>query len=332
MRHYDNISTQSKSALLKKSKSNSVTGSPVSVTPDQLGIPITKKVFSWKFANTAADAYIDQYGLPFIFVVNGQQILLPPPVTTGGTPVPRLPDGLTVVYAASFMGVAIPSDFCKPVSNNGALSIAPGECPSAVAQYKGVALSSRASGSPTNALMLNNGVDNGVNKGETLLYVLMSVMENLIYSYSSYPWGNGFNDLSDYIMTKRNYPNFLIPPNKKTFVGSIISDVAPIYVNTIEPIVDTAANIVAPGSGTAAAAAQKALLNPALTKQAAGAKTIVDPTLTTVAIPSSLTPTDAAGNPIAQPVAALSTISPVLLIVGGLLVLVAVYYLAKKSS
>lgn len=321
-----NISGQSRSALHKVRKFNSVTGS-VSITPDQLGVPITKKVFSWKFNNTAANAYIDQYGLPFIFVIDGNQILLPPPVTTGGTAVPRLPDGLTVEYATSFMGVSIPSDFKKPVCNNGILTIQPQQIPSAAGMYP--SLTSRANGNPTEALLINNGVDNGVNLGETLLYIIMSVMENLIYSYSSYPWGNQFNDLASTIMTVPNYPNYLQPPNKKTFLGNVISDVAPIYINVIEPVVDAAANLVAPGSGTAVGAAQKAFLNPAISKTSKAAPTIVDPTKLTSVIPAGTPLTDANGNPIGQPVADAS-ISPVLLIGGAVAILVAVYLLASK--
>lgn len=321
-----NISGQSKSTLHKVRKFNSVTGS-VSITPDQLGVPITKKVFSWKFNNAAANAYIDQYGLPFIFVVNGNQILLPPPVTTGGTAVPILPDGLTVIYATSFMGVPIPADFKKPVSSNGILTIQPQQIPSATGMYP--SLTSRANGNPTEALLINNGVDNGVNLGETLLYIIMSVMENLIYSYSSYPWGNQFDDLASTIMTVPNYPNYLQPPNKKTFLGNVIKDVAPIYVNVVEPIVDAAANIVAPGSGTAISAAQKSLLNPALSKTSASAPTIIDPTKLTSVIPAGTAVTDANGNVIAQPVAD-TAISPILLIGGGVLILIAVYLLASK--
>lgn len=328
MKQYGNLQGE-QSKLAKSKKVNHAVGSSVSVTPDQLGVNITKSVFGWKYpasgvkapnggdmgTNTAASAYIDQYGLPFIFVVNGNQILLPPVVQHGASPVPPLPDGLSVVYASSFMGVPIPADFVKPISFNGKLRFSEIEMPSAQNMYS--SMTSRAAGSWTNALMINNGVDNGVNKGETLIRILMSVMECLIYSYSSYPWGNGYNDLSDACMTKRNIDDMLIYPYQKgTFLGNIIQQVAPIYTSVIAP----ALNVVAPGVGTATGAAVSAE-NKAASSQAQPQS--VSPTLGTYLAPagtSDLSPTVASVS---------GGISPIILIAIGALVL---FFIFKKSQ
>lgn len=241
---------------------NSVDGGSGTVaTPDQLGINITKSVFGWQSpnrgaptsnkapagGNTAANQWIDTYGMPFIFVVNGMQILLPDVVQAGGTPVPYFPDGLTVIYASNFMGVPIPADFFKPIAANGKLRLDKKEMASATGLYP--SLGKCAGGSPSSALLRSNCVDTGLNQGNTLLYLLMSVMECLIYSYSSNPWGNGYNDLSDAVMTKRDLDDWLLYPYRKgTFLGNVVKAIAPVYTSVIAPIAGAVVGTVIPGS------------------------------------------------------------------------------------
>lgn len=269
MKYSSNIENSSRSSLSKSHMYNSVTGGSGTVaTPDQLGINITKSVFGWQSpgrgaatsnkapsgGNTAANQWIDTYGMPFIFVVNGNQILLPPVVQAGGTPVPYLPDGLSVIYASNFMGVPIPSDFFKPIAANGKLRLDKTEMPSATGAYP--SLAKCAVGSPSSAVLRSNCVDTGLNQGNTLLYLLMSVMECLIYSYSSNPWGNGYNDLSDACMTKRNLDDWLIYPYQKgTFLGNVVKAIAPVYTSVIAPIIST----VVPGSSGIVSASTNAI-------------------------------------------------------------------------
>ena len=275
MKQYSNMTTSANLRRRPMSKYNSVTDSnPISA--DDLGVNITKSVFGWKTAasgvkapngadmgtNTAASAWIDQYGLPFVFAIGGNQIILPPIVQAGGTPVPPLPDGLTVVWGTSFMNVAIPPGFLTPVAAGGRLTIYPGEMPNAQSLYP--SMSSRAAGSWTNNLLISGGDTSQPNQGETLLRLIMAVMECLIYSYSSYPWGNDYNSLSGAIMTKRNLANFLNnPDNKNTLLGNVLNAVTPIYTKYIAPVLGVAANAVAPGVGTAIVAGSAVALTAA---------------------------------------------------------------------
>lgn len=327
MKYSSNISNTAKASLHKERKYNNVTGSPVVASPDQLGIPITKGVFSWKGANAAASNYIDTNGLPFKFVVGGNQILLPPVVKSGGTPVPYLPDGLTVVYADSFMGIPIPADLFKPVCVGGKLRFDQQEMPSAQNAY--TSMSSRAVGSWSNAVMINNGVDNGVNHGETLLYIVMSVFECLIYSYSSYPWGNQYNDLAGQVNTHRSYDNWLIYPlQKSTFLGNIINQVAPIYTNTIAPLLASAANVVVPGSGAAVTAESSAIKAGTSGNKNNAQPQNIGTGLTTSVIPPDTTLVDANGNVISQQNITPTVVSPVLLlgVAAAIVVLIIIVY------
>lgn len=271
MKYSSNIDNVSKSSLSKSHMYNSVTGGSGTVaTPDQLGINITKSVFGWQSpnrgaatsnkapagGNSAANQWIDTYGMPFIFVVGGNQIILPPVVQAGGTAVPYLPDGLSVIYASNFMGVPIPSDFFKPIAANGKLRLDKKEMPSANGIYP--SLGKCAGGSPSSALLRSNCVDTGLNQGNTLLYLLMSVMECLIYSYSSNPWGNGYNDLSDAVMTKRDLDDWLIYPYQKgTFLGNVVKAVAPVYTSFIAPVVGA----IVPGTSGILSASSTAIKN-----------------------------------------------------------------------
>lgn len=273
MKQQGNMTVSSR--LYKRSnKYNSVTDNGLS--PDDLGINITKSVFGWKTGasgtkapngadmgtNSAASAWIDQHGMPFIFVIGGNQIILPPVVQQGGTAVPRIPDGLTVAWAPSFMNVGIPPDMLNILCSNGNLSISPIDIASARSLYPN--MSSRALGSWTNNALLGGGNTSLPNQGETLLRLMMAVMECLIYSYSSYPWGNGYNDLSQAILENRNLSNFLIYPyQKNTFLGNVLNNVAPIYTKYVAPILGVAATVVAPGVGTAIVAASAAGINAA---------------------------------------------------------------------
>lgn len=321
MRYRSNIHNVSGSRLIKNRSVNHATGSAVSATPDQLGVNITKSVFGWKYpatgvktsnggdsgGNTAANSYIDTYGLPFIFVVSGQQILLPPVVSAGGTPVPEIPNGLSVVWASSFMGVPIPADFFLPVTNAGALTFNKQEFASAQNAYP--SMTSRASGSWSNAVMLSNGVTSGPNLGETLLRLIMSVFECLIYSYSSYPWGNAYSDLSGACMTQRNIANYLdYPYQKQTFLGNVITQVAPVFINTIEPILNTALSVVATPLAGAAAKAGESALNPLLTKGGGPGQVQTYTSGTTQAVPVGTQVVDSDGSPSGQTAATTAAI------------------------
>lgn len=296
------------SKLRKRKSFNSVTDS--GIAPDQLGISITKSVFGWKTGasgvkaangadmgtNTAAQQWIDTYGMPFIFVIGGNQILLPPVVQAGGTAVPYLPDGLTVVWAPSFMGVPIPSDMLNILCSGGKLSINPLEINSAQSLFPN--MSSRATGSWTNNALIGGGNTSAPNQGETLLRLIMSVMECLIYSYSSYPWGNGYNDLSKAIMENRNLPNFLVYPYpSKTVLANVVSDVAPIYTKYIAPVLGVAATAIAPGVGTAIVGASVVGINAAnKSLNSGGTSQMINAAETTQVIPSGTVLQDQGGQ------------------------------------
>jgi hypothetical protein len=311
--------------MVNRRSVNHATGS-VSVTPDQLGVNITKSVFGWKYpatgvktsnggdsgGNTAANTYIDTYGLPFIFVVGGEQILLPPVVSAGGTPVPEIPDGLSVVWAASFMGVTIPSDFFLPVAKAGALTFNAQEFQSAQNAYP--SMTSRAAGSWSNAVMLSNGVTTGPNLGETLLRLIMAVFECLIYSYSSYPWGNGYSDLSGACMTQRDLANYLnYPYQKQTFLGNVVTQAAPVFKSVVEPIIDVAATAVGtiygvPEAG-AAVAAGFAATNKDWGSGGGAGQTQKYTSGTTQAVPTGTPVSDTAGIPSGQTAATAAAVA-----------------------
>lgn len=196
-------------------------------TADQLGIPIMQAVFQhWGNEYPGAPAALAQHP-PVRFMVGNAQLPLPPAVTYGGQPVPAIPPGLYVQWDSSFMGLPIPSDMLNVQVNNGALQVWPLQVFSA---------------GDTNNLLYNTN--------RYLLFLFLGVLENLIYSYSSWPWGNGFNDLSQQLNSARNYSNWLVYPgkNKKTFFGQVISDVASVQ-NILAPIEATVLNTFAPGSG-----------------------------------------------------------------------------------
>jgi hypothetical protein len=307
MKQYSEMQTGSK--LRRRRNFNSVTAS--GIAPDELGISITKSVFGWKTAasgvkaanggdmgtNTAAQQWIDTYGMPFIFVIGGNQILLPPVVQTGGTAVPYLPDGLQIVWAPSFMNVAIPSDMLNILCVGGKLSIQPLEIGSAQSLFP--VMSSRAVGSWTNNALIGGGDTSLPNQGETLLRLIMAALECLIYSYSSYPWGNGYNDLAGAVMTKRNWPNFLqYPDPKKTVLGNVLNAVTPIYTKYVAPVLGVAAGAVTGGVGAAAVGASVAALNSANNaenKANAPGGQMINTGLTTQELPSGTLAQDQGG-------------------------------------
>lgn len=203
-------------------------------TPAQLGIPIAQQVFAkWNEYPGAVQALASNP--PFRFTINGQQFPLPPQNTAGGTPVPVIPAGLTIQWDSNFMGMPIPADMLNVQVVGPALQIYPLEIYSA-----------GGTGSATNAYLYNTH--------RYLLFLMLGVLENLIQCYSSYPWGNQYNDLSQQLNSARNYSNWLIYPwaNKKTWVGSVISQAAQIYTSVqkvVTPIEASLLNTVIPGSG-----------------------------------------------------------------------------------
>ena len=214
-------------------------------TADQLGIPIAQKVFDKYSGYPGAQAEIAR-NPPVRFFVGNTQIPLPPPTTYGGQPVPYMPDGLRLVWDSTFMGMPIPADMLNIRVINDTLSVWPYEIAS-------VGNSS------------NTTIDYLWNTHRYLLFLMLGALENLIYSYSSYAWGNQWDDLSETLNSKRNYPNWLVYPyEKKTFFGNIIQQVAQVE-QKIAPILAAGANAVLPGSGAIIQA-----INPAAAQLAAG--------------------------------------------------------------
>lgn len=205
-------------------------------TPQQMGIDYAVKVFANQNLTPGATAALQQ-DPPFRFLVGMQQMLLPPPVTKIGAPVPRLPDGATVVWAPSFMGVPIPTDMISPIGVNGRLIIDPLEIQSA-----------GGSGNQTNAKLLANN--------KMLLNLLMSVVGALVNSYSSRPYSNpainngAFATLSHYILDLRDKADFLSPqPDRGTVLQGIASPLGTVF--------GTVANFIVPGSGSLVGGAVK---------------------------------------------------------------------------
>jgi hypothetical protein len=336
MKQYSDMIT---SANLRRRESfNSVNDTGIS--PDELGISITKSVFGWKTAasgtkvangadmgtNNAASAWIDTYGMPFIFVIGGNQILLPPVVQKGGTAVPYLPDGLQIVWASSFMNVAIPSTMLNILCSGGRLSINPLEI--ANAQNLFPIMSPRANGSWTNNALLGGGDTTAPNQGETLLRLIMAALECLIYSYSSYPWGNGYDDLSQAVLENRNIGNFLVYPYpSKTVLANVVSDVAPIYTKYIAPVLGVAATAVAPGVGTALVGASVAGINAANKGLNSGSSgQTINQSLGTQEVPSGTILNDQGGNVVASASGSSLASNPLIIIV---IIIVGIFLISK---
>lgn len=220
----------------------------MAATAQQLGIPSMQHVFNNQNLIPGAGDAIAQ-SAPIAYYVNGQQIALPPVNTIGAAAtVPPLPDGLQVQYAPSFMGYPIPANMPKPISNFGQLQIYPLQLPGAV------------TGTDTNNMLLANN--------KVLLNILMAALLPLIQSYSHYPYGqdeSGLGTLSDMVLNNRDTTDFLVPKGKQTLVGHIVSQAVDVTKDVIsspiyKTVASTAANIVAPGSGS--------LVNAALNKVA----------------------------------------------------------------
>jgi len=223
-------------------------GAPLvpSFTAAQQGIPIMQAVFNWRNEYPGAAAAIAQ-GPPVRFFDGNNQIALPPPVTAPGQPVPPLPVNIRLVWDSSFMGHSIPADMLNVSNVNGQLLIYP------------TAIQSLG----TNPFATYNYL---TNTNRYLLFLMVGAIENLIYSYSSYPWGNQFQDLATQIQAAvsnplfRNY-NFLVYPKlgEKTFGGEILQGTAQVVKSAL-PVISVAANFIVPGSGIAVAAAGSALV------------------------------------------------------------------------
>lgn len=280
-------------------------------TPQQMGITYAIGVFANQ--NLTPGASVALQNPPFRFIVGNQVALLPPPNTVIGGPIPYIPDGLTVVWAPSFMGLPIPSDMISPLGAGGKLIIDPLEI-----------LSAGGSGNQTNAKLVANN--------KVLLNLLMSVTGAIVNSYSSNPYANpslnkgAYGTLSSYLLDYRNKVDFLIPnQEKRTFLGGIAHGVIPIYENVVEPIIDLAANVVVPGSGVALAAAQKGLLNPALNKATANSDTTnkIGANLFTTLVPQSV-----ASSPI---VSELTTGNNWIYVLIGIIVLIIIIWLILRK-
>jgi hypothetical protein len=200
-------------------------------TADQLGIPIMQAVFThWGSEYPQAVATLAS-NPPVRFFLGNAQIQLPPPVTYGGQPVPLIPNGLRVVWDSTFMGLPIPADMLNIAVSNGVLTVSPLEI-----------VSAGGTGADTNNFLYNTH--------RYLLFLFLGVLENLIYSYSSWPWGNGFNDLSQQLNSARNYYNWLVYPgaNKKTWFGNVLQQASKVET-AIAPIEGAVLNLVVPGFG-----------------------------------------------------------------------------------
>jgi hypothetical protein len=191
-------------------------------TPQQLGIPIGQNAFNLQNLTPGAADAIAQ-NPPYQFWDGDQQIALPPVVTVGGQAVPPLPANLHIRWAPSFMGVPIPADMLNVANNNGALVISPQQINS-----------TGGAAQTTNLLWANNKV---------LAFLMDAVLENLIYSYASWPWGNQYGDLSQYLHDHRDYDNWLYYPfrNRGTFFQDVVKVAA--------PIAGLITNLIVPGAG-----------------------------------------------------------------------------------
>ena len=217
-----------------------------SFTPMQQGIPVMQAVFNWRNEYPGAAAVLAS-NPPVRFFDGPNQIALPPPVTYGGQPTPPLPQGINLVWDSSFMGRPIPADMINIANLNGALVLSP----------------TKINSLGLNPLLTYNYL---TNTNRYLLFLLVAALENLIYSYSSWPWGNQYQDLATQIQTvvsgfpgSNNY-NFLIYPKlgEKTFGGQILQGTAQV-VKVALPVASIAANFIVPGSGVFVAAAGAAL-------------------------------------------------------------------------
>jgi hypothetical protein len=240
-------------------------GAPLvpSFTAAQQGIPILQAVFNWRNEYPGAAAAIAS-SPPVRFFDGNNQIALPPPVTVAGQAVPPLPANIRLVWDSSFMGKPIPPDMINVANENGGLVL----YPTIISSVGGTAAATY------------NYVHN---TNRYLLFLLIGAIENLINSYSSYPWGGQWQDLANQIQAVLNgglwVPvnyNFLIYPNagQRTFAGQILQGTAQ-AVKVALPVLSVAANFVIPGSGIAVAAAGGALTAAELNSKGPNAQTNV---------------------------------------------------------
>lgn len=206
------------------------------LTADQQGIPIMQAAFNhWGSEYPGAAAWLAS-NPPYRFMLGGEQLILPPAVQSGGQPVPPMPDGIYLQWDSNFMGHPIPADMLNVNTKGNALTVWPLEV-----------MSAGGTGSQTNNLLYNTN--------RYLGFLFLSALENLIYSYSSYPWGNQWNDLSQQLNSSRNYSNWLVYPKtgQKTWLGNLLQQASKVET-AVAPVLETVANVAVPGSGALIAA------------------------------------------------------------------------------
>jgi hypothetical protein len=205
-------------------------------TPDQLGIPIAQAVFQ-KYPEFPGAIDEIARNPPVRFFVGNNQIPLPPAVTHGGQAVPMIPNGLRLVWDSTFMGKPIPADMLNVAVSNGMLKVFP-QTIASVGDYNA-----------TNDYLWNHQ--------RWLLFLYLGALENLIYSYSSYPWGNKWDDLAGYLHDHRDYNNWLAyyDQNQKTFFGNVLQQTVSVVsdVQTVAaPFEAAVLSAFVPGLGTVA--------------------------------------------------------------------------------
>ncbi len=205
-------------------------------TADQLGIPIAQAVFQ-KYPEFPGALDEIARNPPVRFFVGNNQIPLPPAVTHGGQAVPMIPNGLRLVWDTTFMGKPIPADMLNVAVSNGMLKVFP-QTIASVGDYNA-----------TNDYLWNHQ--------RWLLFLYLGALENLIYSYSSYPWGNKWDDLAGYLHDHRDYNNWLAyyDQNQKTFFGNVLQQTVSVVsdVQTVAaPFEAAVLSAFVPGLGTVA--------------------------------------------------------------------------------
>lgn len=183
-------------------------------TPEQLGIPFFQKVFANQNLTPGAVQELAR-NPPIWYTLDGEVYPLPPENKIAGGSVPKIPAGLRVNYASSFMGYSIPTDMPRPTVMDGKLRIFPLEFASTKPDLTSLSALSRflatTPGSATNNILLANN--------KVLLNILMSATGALVNSFAQYPYANKLPDLSRYILELRDKDNFLEPTLKRTLVG-----------------------------------------------------------------------------------------------------------------
>lgn len=189
-------------------------------TPAQLGIPFFQKVFANQNLIPGAVEELAR-NPPIWFTLDGQVYPLPPENTVAGGIVPKIPAGLRVNYATSFMGYRIPTDMPRPTVVDGKLRIYPLEFASTKPDLSTLSALSKflatMPGTATNQILLANN--------KVLLNILMSATGALVNSFAQFPYANKLPDLSHYLLDLRDKDNFLEPTLKRTLAGYFLEGV-----------------------------------------------------------------------------------------------------------